>query len=266
MTLHVLPKMKQSVRSQRGAAWPVLFVGPRDAAGNGSNSGVDTESGGALARPRELDMPEYPMETLFVRPYPRWKRAKDVFGALFLLVALSPVMLAVALAIKFTSKGPVIFRQMRGGHGGRPFMLYKFRSMVVDAEERKKALLAFNERGGPAFKMKDDPRVTTVGRFIRKTSLDELPQLFNVLRGDMALVGPRPLPVDEDQGYEPWQRQRLDVKPGLTCIWQITSRDEADFDRWVRLDLKYIRKHGLLYDIKLLLRTIPAVLLRKGAH
>jgi lipopolysaccharide/colanic/teichoic acid biosynthesis glycosyltransferase len=230
------------------------------------DSGVIVNGGHAAASRQELDMPEYPMEALFVRPYPAWKRAKDVLGALVLLVALSPVMLVVALAIRATSKGPVIFRQVRGGHGGKPFTLYKFRSMVVDAEARKGELMAFNERGGPAFKMTNDPRVTPVGRFIRKTSLDELPQLVNVLRGDMALVGPRPLPVDEDQGYEPWQRRRLEVKPGLTCIWQITSRDEADFDRWVRLDLKYIRKHGLIYDLKLLLRTIPAVLLRKGAH
>jgi lipopolysaccharide/colanic/teichoic acid biosynthesis glycosyltransferase len=230
------------------------------------NSGVNSTGDAVAHAPRESAMPEYPMEMLFVRPYPRWKRVKDIVGALVLLVTLAPVMLAVAIGVKLTSKGPVLFRQVRGGHGGRTFVVYKFRSMVVDAEARKKALMAFNERNGPAFKMKHDPRVTSFGRFIRKTSLDELPQLFNVLKGDMALVGPRPLPFEEGKDYEPWQRRRLEVKPGLTCIWQITSRDEADFARWMRLDLKYIKKHSPLYDIKLLLRTIPAVLLRRGAH
>lgn len=230
------------------------------------DSGVDSTDAAEARVPEENCMPEYPMEMLFVRPYPKWKRVKDILGALVLLVVFAPVMLAVAVIIRCTSKGPVLFRQVRGGHGGRTFVVYKFRSMVVDAEDRKKALLAFNERNGPAFKMKHDPRVTPFGRFIRKTSLDELPQLFNVLKGDMALVGPRPLPFEEGKDYEPWQRRRLEVKPGLTCIWQITSRDEADFARWMRLDLKYIKKHGPLYDIKLLLRTIPAVLLRRGAH
>jgi len=229
---------------------------------------VDNEntSSAAASVPTGTPMPEYPMEMLFVQPYPKGKRIKDIVCSLILLILLSPVMLAVAIGIKLTSKGPIIFRQVRGGHGGRAFWVYKFRSMVVDAEEQKQSLLKFNERNGPAFKMKHDPRVTAFGRFIRKTSLDELPQLYNVLKGDMALVGPRPLPIEEGKDFEPWHRRRMEVKPGVTCLWQITSRDEADFNRWVRLDIKYIKEHSPLYDLKLLLRTIPAVLFRRGAH
>ncbi|HRI87318.1 MAG TPA: sugar transferase, partial [Candidatus Hydrogenedentes bacterium] len=202
---------------------------------------------------------------LFARPFPLWKRALDVFGALTVLAIASPIMIAVAIAIKLTSPGPVLFAQKRGGLGGKPFDLYKFRSMSVDAEARKAELMKFNERSGPVFKMTHDPRVTRIGKFIRKTSLDELPQLFNVLRGDMSLVGPRPLPKSEEKDYDHWHWRRLDVKPGLTCIWQVTCRHDKDFDRWVRLDLEYIRKYSLLLDLQLLFRTIPAVLAQRGA-
>lgn len=203
--------------------------------------------------------------SLFAKPFPMWKRVLDLFGASTVLIAASPVMLAVAIAIKVTSRGPILFAQKRGGLGGKPFNLYKFRSMSVDAEARKAELMKFNERSGPVFKMTHDPRVTAIGRFIRKTSLDELPQLFNVLKGDMSLVGPRPLPKSEEKGYDHWHWRRLDVKPGLTCIWQVTCRHDKDFDRWVRLDLEYIEKHSLLLDLKLLFQTIPAVLAQRGA-
>ncbi|MBM3288743.1 MAG: sugar transferase [Candidatus Hydrogenedentes bacterium] len=203
---------------------------------------------------------------LFTRPFPWWKRAMDVAVALAGLMVFAPVMVAIALAIKATSRGPVLFAQKRGGMGGRTFWLYKFRSMTTDAEDRKADLMKFNERSGVAFKMKNDPRVTWVGRCIRKTSLDELPQLFNVLAGDMSIVGPRPLPVKEEDAYSVWHWRRLDVKPGLTCIWQVTARHDRDFDRWVRLDLEYIRKRSFWLDVSLILRTVPAVLLQRGAH
>lgn len=207
-----------------------------------------------------------PMEPLFARAFPLWKRLLDIVGSLVGIILFGPVMLAVAAAIKLSSRGPALFLQQRGGLGGKPFTVYKFRTMCVDAEAKKSELLRFNERSGPAFKMKNDPRITPIGRILRKTSLDELPQFFNVLKGDMSLVGPRPLPLDESKQCEAWHRARLDVKPGITCIWQVTSRDESCFNRWARLDMQYVRSVSLWTDMKLLLATIPAVLMRKGAH
>jgi lipopolysaccharide/colanic/teichoic acid biosynthesis glycosyltransferase len=210
-------------------------------------------------------MLEYRNESVFLKPYPWWKRLIDMSGALVALALFLPVMGIAALAIKWTSPGPVFFCQKRGGHGGKPFTVYKFRTMCIDAEARKAELLQFNERSGVAFKMKRDPRVTRVGQILRKTSIDELPQLFNVVKGDMSLVGPRPLPIDEEKAYEFWHYRRLDVKPGLTGLWQVSSRDDSDFDKWVRLDIEYIQKHSFFFDIWLLLKTIPAVLFRRGA-
>ncbi|MCC6152320.1 MAG: sugar transferase [Candidatus Hydrogenedentes bacterium] len=203
---------------------------------------------------------------LFARPFPKWKRAMDVAGSLCGIIAFAPVMLVLAIAIKATSRGPVFFKQKRGGMGGKTFYLYKFRSMTTDAEARKADLMKYNERSGVAFKMTNDPRVTKLGKFIRKTSLDELPQLFNIFLGDMSIVGPRPLPVNEEGSYSVWHWRRLDVKPGLTCIWQVTARHDRDFDRWVRLDLEYIEKLSIWLDVSLIVRTIPAVLLQRGAH
>ena len=194
------------------------------------------------------------------------KRAIDVVGAATALVLLSPVMLAAALAVKLTSPGPVFFRQQRAGLGGRPFAFYKFRSMCVDAEQRKQELLAKNEQTGPVFKMAADPRITPVGRFLRRTSIDELPQLWNVLTGDMSLVGPRPPIVAEVANYERWQRRRLEIKGGLTCIWQVSGRSSILFNDWVRLDLRYVEQASLGADVALLARTIPAVLTCRGAH
>jgi lipopolysaccharide/colanic/teichoic acid biosynthesis glycosyltransferase len=206
-----------------------------------------------------------PMEVLFIQPMPIWKRATDIIGAAIVLTLAAPVMLIVAALIKLTSKGPVFFTQQRDSIGGRRFTMYKFRTMCVDAEAQKAALRAQSEQDGPAFKMTNDPRVTRLGKFLRKTSLDELPQLFNVLLGDMSLVGPRPLPCDESNRCEPWQRRRLDVTPGLTCIWQVRGRSAVTFCEWARMDIEYIRSRSLVNDVKLIAETVPAVALRRGA-
>ena len=196
------------------------------------------------------------------------KEIVDRLGALILLVLTCWLMLAVALAIKFTSPGPFVFKQRRAGKNGRPFVMFKFRSMQTNAEMQQSELAAFNQMSGPVFKIENDPRVTPIGRFLRRTSLDELPQLLNVLRGDMSLVGPRPLPLYEVEKFEsPAQRRRLSMKPGLTCLWQISGRNEVkNFDQWVKLDLDYIDNWSLLLDAKILLKTVPVVLVGAGAR
>ncbi|WP_343288356.1 sugar transferase [Turicibacter bilis] len=189
------------------------------------------------------------------------KRLMDIVGASLGLVLASPIMLIVAILIKLEDpKGPIFFSQIRNGAYPGTFKMYKFRSMYIDAEERLQELMHLNEQSGPAFKMKYDPRITRVGKFIRKTSLDELPQLFNVLKGDMSLVGPRPAIPREVEQYTAYQKQRLFVKPGLTCIWQVSGRNNIGFDQWVELDIKYIKTRNLWLDIKLILMTIPAML------
>jgi exopolysaccharide biosynthesis polyprenyl glycosylphosphotransferase len=195
------------------------------------------------------------------------KHLLDFFGALILLVLLSPVFLIIAAAIKFSSPGPVLFRQKRSGINGTPFTIFKFRTMVTNAEQFKHELAAMNEMSGPVFKVTNDPRITPIGKFLRKYSLDELPQLFNVLRGEMSLVGPRPLPVDEVRRFDNLaHRRRLSVKPGLTCLWQVSGRNEiTDFKDWVRLDLEYIDNWSFWLDVKILLLTIPVVLRGTGA-
>jgi exopolysaccharide biosynthesis polyprenyl glycosylphosphotransferase len=196
------------------------------------------------------------------------KQFMDFFGALVLLLVAAPLlMLPVAILIKLFSPGPVLFRQQRSGQNGAPFTLYKFRTMVTNAEQFKHELEAMNEMSGPVFKVTKDPRVTPLGKILRRYSLDELPQLFNVLRGEMSLVGPRPLPVDEVQRFNDLaHRRRLSVKPGITCLWQVSGRNQiADFKEWVRLDLEYIDNWSLWLDIKILLRTIPAVFTATGA-
>jgi exopolysaccharide biosynthesis polyprenyl glycosylphosphotransferase len=195
------------------------------------------------------------------------KQAIDVFGALALLIVLSPIFLIVAIAIKIGSPGPILFRQRRSGLNGRPFTMLKFRSMVTNAEQRKAELAALNEMDGPVFKVTNDPRITPIGRFIRRWSVDELPQLLNVLRGDMSLVGPRPLPVDEVLRFDDFaDRRRLSVKPGLTCLWQIKGRNQVkNFKDWVRLDLEYIDNWSLWLDVKILVQTIPVVVMGTGA-
>lgn len=195
------------------------------------------------------------------------KRLIDVLASGLGIILLLPLFLGVALAIRLESPGPILFPQTRVGRWGELFRMYKFRSMYIDAEERKKALLAQNEmNGGVLFKMKHDPRITRVGRLIRKASIDELPQLWNVLIGDMSLVGPRPpVPSEVDQ-YSLSDRRRLDVIPGITCIWQVSGRSDIPFPEQVELDVQYIDSQSLLTDLKILLYTIPAVLLGKGAY
>ncbi len=193
------------------------------------------------------------------------KRLLDITGSAIGILLASPILIGAAIAIKASSTGPVFFRQVRSGRHGRRFTMIKFRSMVVDAEAQKAKLAHLNEMGGPVFKIKADPRITRVGRIIRSTSIDELPQLFNVLVGDMSLVGPRPPLPSEVIQYQPWQRRRLSVKPGLTGLWQVSGRNHVDFDQWMALDLEYIDNWSLWLDIKIILRTVPAVLRGSGA-
>lgn len=193
------------------------------------------------------------------------KRLLDILFSFIALVLLSPVFLAVAIAIKLDSKGPVFFRQVRCTKNGRHFVLYKFRSMVAGAEAKREELLVRNEMSGPVFKISNDPRVTRVGRFLRRTSLDETPQFWNVLKGHMSLVGPRPPIPDEVEKYEPWQRRRLSMKPGITCIWQVSGRNQIDFEDWMKLDLQYIDRWSLWLDFRIILQTIRAVVTTRGA-
>jgi exopolysaccharide biosynthesis polyprenyl glycosylphosphotransferase len=196
-----------------------------------------------------------------------FKRLIDIIGSVALLIALSPLFALLALLIRMDSPGPVLFKQTRIGKWANPFQMYKFRSMYVDAEARKVALGASNEmKGGVIFKMKHDPRITRVGGCIRKASIDELPQLWNVFRGDMSLVGPRPPVPSEVSQYTLSDRRRLEVKPGITCIWQVSGRSDIPFDQQVELDAAYIESQSVWMDIKLLLKTIPAVLLGRGAY
>jgi len=195
------------------------------------------------------------------------KRVLDVMGSFALLLLTSPVIVGIAMLVRWTSPGPVIFWQNRSGLHGRPFRMYKFRSMVTNAEQARAELESMNEMSGPVFKVKNDPRVTPLGRWLRKTSLDELPQLWNVLRGEMSMVGPRPLPLYETANFgDLSQRRRMSVRPGLTCLWQVRGRNQiTDFKDWVRLDLEYIDRWSLWLDIEILFRTVPVVLFGWGA-
>lgn len=193
------------------------------------------------------------------------KRVIDIIGSLLGLIIFSPLMIIVALLIKLTSEGPIFFVQERMGLRGRRFKLYKFRTMVKDAEKKLEEIKHLNEADGPVFKIEKDPRLTPIGSFLRKSSIDELPQLINVLKGEMSLVGPRPPIPSEVEKYERWQKRRLSMKPGLTCLWQISGRSELDFDTWMKLDLEYIDNWSLTLDFIILLKTIPAVLSGRGA-
>ncbi len=199
------------------------------------------------------------------RATPVWKRAVDVAGAAAGLLVLSPVFIAAATAIKLSSPGPVFFRQRREGKDGELFDILKFRTMVPDAEAKKAGLRELSEQDGPAFKLTDDPRVTVIGKYLRKSCIDELPQLVNVLTGTMSLVGPRPLPVDESLACEPWQRQRLAVLPGLTCIWQARGGRNTKFNEWMRMDMEYIRQRGLIHDLRLIGETAWIVVRHRGS-
>lgn len=192
------------------------------------------------------------------------KRVMDIAGAIVLLLLLLPPMLACVIAVKLTSPGPIFFRQRRLGLGGREFFCLKFRTMVQDAEQRQAEVAHLNVTNGPTFKHPQDPRITPIGKFLRRWSLDELPQIWNILCGEMSLVGPRSLPIAQNR-YEAGQEQRLSVKPGLTCTWQVSGRSTIGFERWMELDLEYIRTRSLVKDVSLILRTLPAVASGKGA-
>jgi len=223
-----------------------------------------------MARSRAEDMEGDAIITHYTGVIAGWpvvmKRVLDFCLALVALIVVSPVMLLAAILIKVTSPGPVFFTQKRIGQNKRKFMIYKFRSMAVDAEDRIKQIQHLNEVSGPVFKIKQDPRITPVGKFLRKTSIDELPQLFNVLTGDMSLVGPRPLPIRDYEGFsQDWHRRRFSVRPGITCLWQVAGRSSIPFEKWMELDMQYIDKWSLWLDVKILARTIPAVLKGFGA-
>jgi exopolysaccharide biosynthesis polyprenyl glycosylphosphotransferase len=194
------------------------------------------------------------------------KRCMDMFGSIILLILCVPVFALVALAIKLDSKGPVFYRQKRIGKNGRAFQMFKFRSMVANADEILESLESRNEVQGPAFKIKNDPRITRVGRILRKYSIDELPQLINVLKGDMSLVGPRPPLPFEVEKYGDWEWRRLDVLPGITGLWQVSGRSDLSFQQWVKLDIYYIENWSIGLDIKILLKTIPCVIKGEGAY
>lgn len=194
------------------------------------------------------------------------KRALDIIASFLGLIILSPILLIVAILIKLESKGPALFSQSRIGLSGEQFKMYKFRSMVQNAEELKDKLAKQNEMSGPMFKMKDDPRVTKVGKFIRKTSIDELPQLINVLKGEMSLVGPRPSLPSEVEKFESWMLKRLEVKPGLTCYWQVSGRNNICFEDWMKLDIDYVNHRNMKLDIKLIFKTIILLFGDKNAY
>ncbi|WP_373689101.1 sugar transferase [Clostridium sp. YIM B02551] len=198
--------------------------------------------------------------------YDLFKRSIDIFASTIGIALLSPVFLIIYILIKLDSKGPAVFTQERVGLNGKVFKMYKFRSMVVNAEELKDMLLKENEMSGPMFKMKEDPRITKIGRFIRKTSIDELPQLINVIKGEMSLVGPRPSLPKEVEKFEDWMIERLNVKPGLTCYWQVMGRNSIDFKEWMELDVKYVKERSLFLDIKLIFKTFFVLFGDKNAR
>jgi exopolysaccharide biosynthesis polyprenyl glycosylphosphotransferase len=223
-----------------------------------------------FARMYPSDLDGTPMLTISATPRQPaallLKRVIDLMASSAALIALAPVFLVTGILVKSSSRGPVFFRQRRVGLNGRHFILYKFRSMYQDAEDRRAALESRNEMTGPVFKIKHDPRITPLGKWLRRFSIDELPQFWNVLRGDMSLVGPRPPIPEEVKKYERWQRRRLSMKPGITCLWQVSGRNGVAFDDWMRLDLAYIDTWSLRLDVQILLRTVPVVLTARGAH
>jgi exopolysaccharide biosynthesis polyprenyl glycosylphosphotransferase len=222
------------------------------------------------AEPRILTLYDHPFVTYEVAPKNAarvaLKHGFDVLAAAAAIVLLAPILLATAAAIVATMGRPVLFIQDRAGLRGRRFRMYKFRTMFRDADAQRERLADKNEAGGPVFKVRKDPRVTRLGWFLRRSSIDELPQLFNVLTGSMSLVGPRPLPVKEQEQIKGWHRRRLMMKPGLTCLWQVSGRSDIDFEEWMKLDLRYVDEWSLVLDLKIMLRTIPAVLSARGAH
>lgn len=207
-----------------------------------------------------------PLEQLFIQPLPITKRIIDIIGVSVGLIVLSPLLCLTAILIKVTSPGPIFFCQKRDGLGGVPFTIYKFRTMVTDAEAQKASLRSQSEQDGPAFKLEHDPRITPIGKFLRKSCIDELPQLWNVLKGDMTIVGPRPLDCKEAQHISGWGRRRLEVTPGLTCIWQVHGKSRVTFAEWMRMDIRYMKARTFCRDVKLMCETFVAVLLNRASH
>lgn len=275
--IYVYPTVDESDRGDTPSA-------PAEPSGDGAAAFVrsDDERGGngraAGARAMEPEhssssgarkLERWPMEDLWKHlslPLPAGKRALDLLLASVILLALLPLLAVVALAIRLGSPGPVFFRQQRAGLGGRPFVFYKFRSMYVDAEARRAGLESSNEQSGPIFKIEHDPRITRVGHWLRRFSLDELPQLWNIVKGDLSLVGPRSPTLNEVPLYERWQRRRLNVTGGITCIWQVSGRSQVGFRDWMRMDMRYAATRRLGTDLLLLARTLPAVLSGRGAY
>lgn len=200
------------------------------------------------------------------RLYSASKRLFDLVVGIIVLVLLIPIFPIIAVMIKLDTPGPIFFKQKRVGKNGRIFDFYKFRSMEKEAERKKEEIRDLNEQEGPLFKIKSDPRITNVGKFLRRSSFDELPQIFNVLKGDMSIVGPRPQIPSEVAQYRPWHRRRLDVTPGITCYWQISGRSHIGFEEWMRLDMEYLNSRSFWTDLVIFLKTIPAVIARKGAY
>jgi len=224
-----------------------------------------------VARPQVDTIDGVPVVTIRSGPEDGWqlvlKRVIDFIGSTLLLLLLAPFLLLVALLIRLDSPGPVLFRQERVGLNRRRFQLIKFRTMVQEADKKQELFESLNEADGPVFKIKNDPRVTRLGRFLRQFSIDELPQLINVLKGEMSLVGPRPLPLRDVKLIDAqWHKRRFSVKPGLTCLWQVNGRSDVSFERWVRMDLEYIDTWSLALDLKILLKTIPVVFRGSGAY
>lgn len=224
-----------------------------------------------IARWQVDELDGIPIVTIRSGPPDGWqllaKRLIDICGSAFLLLAMAPLLMIVTVLIKLDSPGSVFYKQERVGLNKRRFRVFKFRTMVDGAEKQQPILERLNEAAGPVFKIKADPRITRIGKFLRRFSIDELPQLFNVLRGEMSLVGPRPLPVRDIERIDAqWHKRRLSVKPGVTCLWQVNGRSDVSFDHWVRMDLEYIDKWSLGLDMKILVKTIPAVLKGSGAY
>ncbi len=210
------------------------------------------------------DLVQFPVRDSLI--YRISKRGLDILFSLTGILMFLPLMIPLALLIRLESPGSIIFRQIRVGRNRRHFVCYKFRSMVNEAEEMKEGLASDNEASGAMFKIQNDPRITQLGRFLRRSSLDELPQLFNVFKGDMSIVGPRPQIPSEVEQYEPWHYRRLEVQPGITCLWQISGRSSIGFNEWMRLDSEYVQHRGFFYDLKIILLTLPAIIARRGAY
>jgi exopolysaccharide biosynthesis polyprenyl glycosylphosphotransferase len=229
---------------------------------------VDLHAKGSGAAPGAMsgvDVP-IPVEVNKAPMYCICKRAFDIIVGGVIVILLIPILPLVALMIKLDTPGPVFFKQDRVGENGRMFKFYKFRSMVHRADEDRERLSGINEQEGPVFKIRSDPRITSVGRFLRRSSLDEIPQMLNVLKGDMSIVGPRPPLPTEVANYQPWHMSRLAVKPGITCLWQISGRSHIGFNEWMRLDMEYLKTRSFKTDLLIFLKTIPAVIARKGAY